>query len=303
MTATVRGISSGGRRGVVEQLGEKEYVVVYKVVTDDKRDGPIIARQAFGIPSIGDLYVAGNESDFGGAVVVRKEAIQSDDSPFEWEVIVTYSSDIGSRQPTQWLTPLDEPPEISFGFQERRIMIPGIYNDAGTPDPNGDWQNGIYAPNGELFDPQPEASIADPVWTITKNVQSISYDAFMKLANCVNSDSFQGVSQRQLMMKPPTAQRLWHQLIGYYWKVSYQIVYRFETWDIQVLNQGTYYYASGTPTNWWGSTQLRQTKKDDSGNPIIVNLTTGGDINTTRTPTFTRIRYYREINFSALGII
>lgn len=302
MAATVRGVHPSGRGGSIERDGLKEYSVIYKVVTNDKRDGPAIVRTAFGIPSIGDTYSVGNESDLSG-VCVRKEVRQDQDCPFEWEVECFFSTDLGEKPPTQFSTPLDEPAEISFGFQERRILIPGRFNNPIGPPADGAWQAGIYAPNGDLFDPQPEATIADPVWTISKNVQSVSYPTFLALANSVNSDTFQGVSPRQLMLKPPRAVRKYHKVIGFYFTISYDIIYRFETWDIQILNQGYFYWPGGKPASVWSTTTLASVKKLASGELRLVNLTTNGDINTTATPTFTRIRFYREVPFATLNLL
>lgn len=300
MTATVRGISVDDRSGSINKDGVREYRVVYKVTTDDLRDGIAQVRTAFGVPSLGDPYLAGNDSDFG-AVVVSKDPRIVDG--FEWEVEVIYSTDVGAREPKQYPNPLAEPPELTFGFQERRILIPGRFNDPIGPPSSKLWEQGIFAPNGELFDPQPEADYADPLWNIKKNVQDISYPALMALANCVNLDFFNGAEPRQLRFKPPTANRKWHKNIGYYWEVSYTLIYRWETWDIQIPNMGSYYFAGGKPTSVWSTTINRLVKRDASGTPLIVNLTTNGDINTSANPTFTRVRFYREIAFSALQLL
>lgn len=301
MTATVRGISVEGRDGSINQDGVREFTLIYKVQTNDKRDGAAIVRIAPGIPSIGDTYTAGNESD-PSAVCISKEP-EPTDSPFEWLVVCRFTTDPGAYEPKQYDNPLAQPPELSFGFQERRILIPGRFNNPNAPPTNQSWDRGLFAPNGELFDPQPEVDIADPVWNIKKNVQTISYLDFMTLANSVNSDFFNGVGPRQLMLKPPTAVRKWHKTISYYWEVSYQLVFRWETWDIQILNQGTYYFPTSTPTNWWGTTENRHVKIDTQGNVLVVNLTTAGDINNTATPTFTRIRFFREIPFGTLNLL
>lgn len=301
MTATVRGISLDGREGTINQSGHRTFSVVYKVQTDDKRDGPGVVRVAPGIPSIGNTYTAGNDIDTS-AVCVNKHPYPTD-CPFEWLVECEFTTDPGAYEPQQFDNPLQQPPELTFGFQERRILIPGRFNNPIGPNSNKDWEAGIFAPNGELFDPQPETDIADPVWNIKKNVQNISYEAFMALANCVNADFFQGVEPRQLRFKPPSAVRKWHKNIGFYWEVAYQLVYRWETWDIQILNQGTYYFPTSTPSNWWGTTEARHIKVDTHGNRLVVNLTTAGNINNTATPTFTRIRFFREIQFGSLSLL
>lgn len=302
MTATVRGISVGGRDGGISQSGHRTFTLVYKVVTDDKRDGPATVRVALGIPSIGDTYSAGNDSDTS-AVCVDKRVIEHDDSPFEWTVECEFTTDPGAYEPKQFDNPLLQPAELSFGFQERRILIPGQFNNPNSPPSSKDYEQGIFASNGELFDPQPEADIHEPIWYVKKNVQTISYADFMALANCVNADYFQGAEPRQLRFKPPSAVRKWHKNVNYYWEVSYALAYRWETWDIQVLNQGSFYWSGGKPNNIWSTTQARKVQLDRSGNTVIVNLTTDGDINASATPNFTRIRFFREINFGSLNLL
>lgn len=304
MTCTVRGISVDGRRGTLDKRGHREYTVVYKVVSDDRRDGPVQAGNAPGVPQIGDLYAPGNDVD-NAAITIAVEVNQGD-SPYEWLIDVTYSTDLGSYEPHKFENPLDEPPELSFGFQERRTICTGRWTDPTSPDPNGALQQGFAASNLEPFDPQPEVPVCDPVWTIKKNIQDISYLAFMSLANCVNSDIFQGCSPRTLQLKPPTATRKWHKNVQFYWDVSYQIIFRWETWDLQLLNQGTYYWVNGVPTSNPLSSSNQNNRRpatDSFGNPIVVNLTSSGALNNTSIPTFQRIRYFREINFSALNLL
>lgn len=300
MTATVRGVSIDDRSGSINQDGHREYRITYKVTVDDKRDGLATVRTAFGIPNLGDSYNPGNDSDFA-AVVVSKEPRLVEWPLFEVEVI--YSTDVGQREPIQYATPLDEPPEITFGFEERRILIPGRFNDPLSPPSGRAWEQGIFAPNGELFDPQPEVPYCDPVWHIKKNFQNISYVGIMALANCVNADFYNGAEPRTLKLKPPQAARKWHKVIGFYWEVSYSIIYRWETWDVQLLNQGTFFWTGGKPTSLWSSTVLPKVKPIPGGGVRVVNLSTNGDINSTSTPTFTRIRYFREIQFSTLQLI
>lgn len=305
MTATVRGIKAGGRDGSATSTA-KEYTVIYLVGTNDREDGPNTVMNAFGVPKVGDLYAAGN--DFNNAAVVTAVNPTEGDSPFEWEVNVTYSTDTGDSDSPQNLqvqidNPLNEPPEITYGFQTRRVLIPGRYNDPLGPPGSKAWEQGIFLPNGELFDPQPEMEIDEPILTINRNFQTINGAALMALANCVNSDFFQGAEPRQLKLSIPQAQKRWHKAINHYWNVTYSMAFRWETWDVQLLNQGSYYFSGGKPTSVWSTTVRRLVKRDDDGKPLIVNLTTNGDINTTATPTFTRLRVRREIQFNSLGLL
>jgi len=304
MTATVRGIRPGDREGDVNQKGERQYTVTYLVQTDDKNDGPQTARTAYGIPAIGDVYQPGNDYD-AGAVVVSKRAIETE-SPVDWEVEVTYSTDTNGK-PDEAMddNPLNKPADVTYGFQARRILIPGYYNAPGSVSDSADLDLGVVAPNGELFDPQPEMEIAEPVLSISKNMATINGATMMALANCVNISPFFGAMHRQLKMNAPQAQRMYHETIGLYWAVTFQMAYKFDTWDVQILNQGTYHLDAGSPTPF----------KDAEGNRFIGLLTTAGvALNSSSddtkgryitggaAPTFTRLRVYREIDFNGLGI-
>ena len=300
MTASVIGISVADRQGS-HTLQAREYTVVYKVVTDDRNDGPSTVMDAFGIPEIGDIYAPGN--DFDNAATVISKSPRQGDSPLYWEVDVTYTTDIDEADLHNIDNPLLEPPEITYGFQPRSILVPGQYNDPLGPPGDHGWEAGIFAPNGELFEPQPEVEIDEPVITISRNVFTFDQQAFRSLANCVNADFFDGAEPRQLKLKAPQAVRKFHKGIGFYWVVSYSLIFRWETWDIQILNQGHFYWSGGKPTSVWSTTTLPKVKKILSGEPRLVNLTTNGDINTTSTPTFTRIRFFREINFGSLGLL
>jgi hypothetical protein len=129
----------------------------------------------------------------------------------------------------------------------------------------------------------------------------------MALANCVNSSGFYGAEARQLKMVAPQADRVYNPTVGFYFVVTYGMAYKYDTWDLQLLNQGTYYLdAFSNPTPF----------KDSEGNRFIGLLNaTGGALNSSSdatagryvsggdAPSFQRLRVFREIDFNSLGII
>jgi hypothetical protein len=301
MTATVRGIKADGRSGSIDVDFNREYTVVYLVGTDDRSDGPQVVMSAFGIPNVGDIYTPGNDFD-AQAIVIGKAPRQT--SPWEWEVDVSYSTQV-EEKPEQPASPLEEPPKVSWGFQERRILVHGYYNTSLAPDARTGWDRGIFNSAGELYEPHPEVDIAEVVLNVSRNVASIDWATFFALANCVNFAPWNGADSRTLRLKAPTADSAYDRTIGTYWQVSYGVVYRYDTWDIQILNQGTFYKS--------GSKKVKFTMPDGTG--FVGLLTTGGDaLNASSTehigtwysggadPTYTRMRVYREIDFSSLGI-
>jgi len=305
MSATVRGIAVGNREGSATLDAEHEYSVVYYVTTDDIDDGPDTVRTAFGIPDLGAPYTLGN--DFNPRAVVTDKRARERESPFEWEVEVSYSTR-EKKEKEEFENPLLQPAEISFGFQNRNKVLTGYYNDPENPNALKNLELGIVSSNGELFDPQPEIEIADPILTIKKNLPYISAAWLMEIANTVNQTEFYGAEARQLRLMPPQTDRAYDKVIGFYWPTTFQFCYRYDTWDMQLLNVGTYYMANGFSYPF----------KDSEGNRFVGLLRdTGAPLNFSSTDkytwgrvteggeavTYTRLRVYREIDFNSLGII
>jgi hypothetical protein len=158
-----------------------------------------------------------------------------------------------------------------------------------------------------LYDPQPEVEISEPLVTIKRNIQTINWPYLMSLANCVNQSPFFGADARQLKLSAPQAQSAYDPSVGSYWQLTYEIAYKYDTWDIQILNSGTYYYEVGLE---------KVPFKDKEGNRFVGLLNAiGGAINVASdqyrgvfyeggdAPTFSRFRYFRELDFNSLGIL
>lgn len=310
MTAYVRGVSVEGRSGSVDQDANHSYTATFKVYTDDKSDGASVVEAAFGLPKIGDVYSIGNDFD-PGAFCVSKSADQAE-SPNEWNVTCTWDNKpyeikgVPGNEAGANSNPLNDPIEITYGFQNRTIRAPGFYANPDSPPSDRIWVSYFFASNGEPFDPQPEIEISDPVMSIKKNVQSISPAAFMELANCVNSDWWQGAAPRQLKLSAPQASRKYSPVCGFYWEVTYSILFRYESWDIQMMNQGTFYWEGGVPmpitsADWNDRTKIKRKYMD--GAIVTVNLTFDGQLNETSNMSWQSFRVYREIPFGTLGLI
>jgi hypothetical protein len=311
MAATVRGVAADGREGTLDKSLQHQYTVRYYVTTDDANDGPATISSAVGIPLIGEPYQLGNELDTA-AFVVDKRATQRE-SPYEWEVEVTYSTPAaGEVNPTETDDPAEQPPEISFGFQSRTVVVPGYYQDPEAPSLQRRCQLGILASNGVPFDPQPEMEWHDPVIRVKKNLRTVSAIELMDIANTVNSVDFYGAYPRTFKLSPPTAVRQYHPTFGFYWECQFEFIYRWETWDLELLNRGEFWLDESP-----GQEALLPFKDaeghpfvgllDEDGMPINSGLADktkwgryfdGGDM-----PTWTVLRIYREIDFNSLGIL
>jgi len=303
MSASVRGVSIDDREGS-ETANSLEYSATYKVTTTDKNDGPEIVRNAFGLPRRDEVYSVGN--DFNpNAKVVSVDPRQST-SPTEWDVVITWTTDTGSQssgggssdpQAPPIDNPLNEPPQLVFGVQTRRIIAKGRYVDPTSPPTDGIPERPLLMTN---FEPvEAEVDIDEPVLSITRNVQVINPSRIMALANQVNSTPWQGAEERQLRLRAPRATSLFHSKIGIYWRLEWTIVYRFDRWDIRVPQIGSWYLLGGSKT--------ARTRKWADGAPVKLPLKADGDLDTDAEGTgdyaVRTYRYYREIDFNSLGLL
>ena len=185
------------------------------------------------MPQIGDTYSPGNE--FDAAAIVTDKRISQTAAPTEWEVDITYTSapllELTGVDPADVPeNPLLAPVEQSLSFVNRRVLVPGRYANPEAAPEDGVYDRDVLAPNGEKFNPQPEMELSEPVVSIKKNFQVVSFAFLSSLANIVNADHFLGAKPRQWRMQAPQASSKWHKLIGTYWTVIFAMQYREDTW-------------------------------------------------------------------------
>lgn len=210
------------RKGALTEINNRRFVMKYTVLTDNISDGPDIIRRTYGIPKVGDSYQAGNDSD-PAATCVNVD-IKATESPYAWILEAEYDTD---RLVTNFIdNPLNIPPEIQWSFAKyERVMVRDIL---GVPLVNS---------STEWFDPPIVAEDSRPVLTITRNERSFSPANAVAYQDACNYDNFAGVAPRQAKITSITGVKQID--VGFqYWKVTYEIEFRRETFDTFVLDQG-----------------------------------------------------------------
>jgi hypothetical protein len=217
-----------------------------------------------------------------------------------WEVSATFSTDqelfvnntgvIQAPQPPE--NPLDEAPKRRIRFRTRRVKVAGQFVNPLSPPIDGLSDQTAVLKNGE-FKPY-EVDIDEPILVVVRNLPQIDPIVQMRLSNNVNATPYFGARERQLRLGGFETEELWHHVIGFYVRIKYEVAYKFDTWDIRRPEIGSYYLdSSGNPVFY-----------PHGANPIPVNLTsTGGKLSAGTNPIITSIRYYREIDFSPLGLL
>lgn len=283
-----------GRDASFNDKFEREYTRTFLVVTDDKTTGPIAVANNVLIPQVFTSYslILGAEFD-DGARVTNISPRQDDDNPFIWEVVITYST-LSEDEDEQNVNPLLRPADVVMSCEKAQEVVNGTFkNELNTEDKQ--FGEGVRNSAGELFDPPPMKDISRPVLTITRNEGIVNAIALMDFADSVNAETFLGAAPRQLKMECPQFRRVFENGLGF-WTVTYQMTFKRETWDTQLLDHGSYYLDAG-------STAAKTKFTDVEGNPITGNLGANGDFLTAgATAEFIRFKVYKEKFFSTLGL-
>ena len=238
----------------------RSYVITYKVVTDDKNDGPITARN--GILAEGTTYSYGNDSDafaaFAGYGAIRLQ--EEGDSWKVWQADVMFST-----QPPESCTlnigedPLNAPPIISFGgVREQRIADKDrlgalIVNAAGDPrlaelyrlvDPYY-YRHRLTMPKfvlnaaGDQFD---DLFRDDTRQELVIQLNQPSYDPLQmdEFTDSVNAGSFFGLDKRKWKMEAPRAVTRYQANCNAYFQVTYRFLSNNgpHGWDAAPANRG-----------------------------------------------------------------
>lgn len=225
-TQRTTGSIQSERKGPINELINRRYKREFVVWTDDILDGPETVYGASinndKLPEIGDTYTRGNDTD-SIATCIDVE-VEPTESPFVWKYLASYDS---ARLTDAVLTnPLNLPAEIVWGATTYERAMPRDLT-------------GIACVNssGEAFDPPIMFEELRPTVTISRNETAYNPAIALQYQNAVNLTTFFGAPPLCAKMTRITGQKMID--IGFqYWKITYEIEFRGDTFCLFVLDQG-----------------------------------------------------------------
>jgi hypothetical protein len=304
-----------GRRAARGQVDRRLYVRNFVVLTSSAQTTEHeVVRAEGGLPQPYEPY----PTDFG-AVVRNIIAVQREASRLVWDVAVEYDSEYERRD-----NPFTEPPDIELDSETYEQPLPGRAQttfDPTQPSPqsqdptnsgqnaNPRWGEGIVTSAGEPFDPPPTQQESRPVIRFTRNQASLTVANKVKYENTVNSQGWSGLQARQAWLRSirGTSHVQKSTTVGtadlHYIRVTYEFVLKAETWDLQLLDIGSYYldYSSGSAVRKQfyveGTSEPRLGLLDHS-----VAAQPGKRLAAGQAAQFLRWRTRREEDYESLGI-
>ena len=281
-------------------LNSQSFTRSFIVHTNSYFDGPLIVFNAIGIPRPFSLYGTYNEYHF----TARAREFNCDRlaaNSLAWKVDVEYRTPDPTRGENQKEVenqhdnPTLELPEISTHFETSQTVVYGKYNTGtGNLEP-------YQSTCGEIFDPPPMKDSSRLVLTVSRNEDILSPHPSLAITyqDAVNSDTFFGAAAGSAKVKSITCNRATKQTTSgatvVYLKVVYIIEFK-DTWDLQILNAGTWA---------WDSVGLKnhiQFKTKDGHPTTGLVATDGTALPEGGTPVFITGRVYKRLAFSALNL-
>lgn len=308
------------------ELGKFTVTRKFLVKTSSVLDGPATVALAPGLPLLFSPYLFGIEFlPFLRCRSVEPERMAP--ASLEWEVTCTYETPdfkdaamgdggfdankgdsrggdgggTGEETDGQFQNPELMIPEIEVHFETHKQAVYAVFN------PTTQVLTPAAASTGEIFVPAPELDRSHLILTITRNESIASNHPGLALTyqDTVNSDTFWGAAPGQVKCQSITVQRLVKNFpdgtVLPYLKATYIFHFR-NTWDIQILDKGTWYYNK--PGGTMDQSLWKRVKFTSDDNQLIEGLLdgTGGALAKGANPVFLTMRLYDRVPFGALNL-
>jgi len=293
----------GRRSGGERDDGSRWYSRVYFVETDSDSDGVDTVLAAAGLPHRYYHYSTDSETNLT-AVVTERVPSQIEGSKRDWEVDVRYDSKRDPSGTQNDENPLLWAPEISYdsdAFQAPAVgtLIEGVVDEGDNP-----YSGALLTSAGEAYDPPPLMDVNRPVLEIVRNEESFDPAIPVEYENAVNKDYFFGHQPRQAKIKSITTSGRRRATVNdvevWYYPIRYIIQFKRETWDFELLDQGTVYWEGGKLKHF--TTAEGFARVGLLGPVNAASSSTGGALGAGLDPNYMRYRVYKEKIFATLNL-
>jgi hypothetical protein len=280
---------------------EYYYKRVFLVAVNNIKDDAIIVSRAFGLPYLGIPYA----TEYTVNVLALCNSIQYNQiALLYWEVVCEYTSKASSDSNKD---PTFEPSDYSWGGTNIRETVTG-QSTWSERYPDQDPTNvvllnstGILNSAYEPFCPPAEIDRMIPTLTFTRNEPSFNHRIMLYYVNSVNSNNWFGWWPRTVKIASISGDMqlklLTSTTMQKYWRVTYVFHFNRRTWDLFLLDIGSYYFKGG-----FAAVPKNKQPFMIKNAPALGLLKADGDRSTDFVQNFKRFRILDECNFNPLMI-
>lgn len=298
------------RAGLREKRTDKSevyYKRTFLVKTNDPKDDTNVAEKAFGLPQRGFNYVTEKTVDLTAlcySISTKQTSI------YTWEVECEYSSDPTKlsdedKDDGGGKDPKYEQPTYVWGGTNIREVVTGQsqfvdYQIESTEEVKLFKAEGILNSAYEPFMPPAEIDRWIPTLTIERYQEHFDHRIMLLYVNSVNNRSWYHWPERTVKCAAieGTLQVVpFKGKLRKYWKVRYTLHFNKYTWDLYLLDHGTYYFDGGR-----NAVPLRKKPFITKGVATGLGLLTSDGDNASNVSRYIGFRILDEMNFHRLQI-
>lgn len=219
-----------GRSGNIDDKYRRDYRRVFQVITNNTYDeaAAIIASPLVNadVPSLWDSY-ENRDGSFvdNGALCTKITIDQNPEEPTDWTLTCEFSSNV-TDETLQNKDPLSRPPDISVDFDQ--------FQEPFDVDLVG---QSLVTSAGQKFDPPVMRDDSRPVIVIERNEPTFDYTVAANYKDAINSDIVLGFQPLTLKLRMGARRAYENGVI--FWRVRYQLSYKFPDWRFHLIDQGT----------------------------------------------------------------
>lgn len=281
---------------------EDWYSRTFLVKCTSTKDDSNVVERAFGLPKYGFAYVTSTSvHDSALCYSISSEQITHKD----WQVTCEYSTDpskFGLGDEKDKPSPEFEAPTYEWGGYQIREVVTGQSTFIEYQDPSQvimKDSTGILNSAYEPYNPPAEMDRFIPTLTFERNEPYFNHRNMLFYVNSVNNRVWNGWKPRTVklaMVSGKLVLKLKDRKVVKYWKVRYELHFNKYTWDLFLLDIGSYYFEGGRD-----ATLLSKKPFMVKGVPTLGLLTSDGD-KSTSISRYNRYRVLDELNFNRLMI-
>ena len=213
------------RESTIDRFWKRTYKLSFRVITDDKFDGPYLVRSS--VPyGIGSYYSTTTEHDYGAfcqSITAKQEKTGDGKS---WIVSLDFGPYDANQNPAD---PTLGVPKVDWSWAQ--------FEEIADKDADG---NAILNSAGMLFDPPVMRDRSRPVLKIVRNERQFNKFLASAFKDKLNQDYFWDYEPGTVKVANISATWLNNPDIGWYWEVTYEFNMDEDGWNKPVLDAGTY---------------------------------------------------------------
>lgn len=219
------------RRALRNTRGRR-YIRVYHVHTDSMDDDEYKAVKAVENYDLAHIPLSKpHPSDPSAYCVEIGPAVPQNKSPFLWRVPVRWETPSGTGTSRNVRHPIPFAREWEVEWSQTTIQLP-LDVEAILPTPKE-----VRNSAGEKFDPPIFFNETIPILRISRNEPEFNWVDAAKYAGTVNEKVFNNAKPGHAFMYSIVGRKIWDDEFDY-WRVSYEIHFKWSGWNLPVLDLG-----------------------------------------------------------------